>query len=245
MEEESPVDQAVRWVAEAKQRAKDNEEDARALLREALAQDIAAEMKGQLKGKKVATTGATNRLYRDARRRVKEEAVRAEEAMDDEEAAVAALRREGAWMTLVRPAPAMHRRRRCSYPPAWLALLLATPREAFAYAWPPSAAQDTEVKNDRYLEKMLEKKEKEVDSLNAKQGIKKKSAIKANADLKFQLGSQYQARPPPPPLACPAYPCIAPPARGASGLRPETPGRGRKERHAAPRRAASPRPCPL
>ena len=95
MEEESPVDQAVRWVAEAKQRAKDNEEDARALLREALAQDIAAEMKGQLKGKKVATTGATNRLYRDARRRVKEEAVRAEAAMDDEEAAMVALRREG------------------------------------------------------------------------------------------------------------------------------------------------------
>ena len=133
---------------------------------------------------------------------------------------------------------------RHSSTPAWPALLLATPREAFAYAWPPSAAQDTEVKNDRYLEKMLEKKEKEVDSLNAKQGIKKKSAIKANADLKFQLGSQYQARPPPP-LACPAYPCIAPPTRGASGLRPDAPGRGRKERHAAPRRAASPRPCPL
>ena len=149
MEEESPVDQAVRWVAEAKRRAKDNEEDARALLREALAQDIAAEMKGQLKGKKVATTGATNRLYRDARRRVKEEAVRAEEAMDDEEAAMLALRREGAWMTLVRPAPAMYRRAFCqplasqhaasgSGQPrtARTSLLCLSPHRRLCAAWP-------------------------------------------------------------------------------------------------------------
>ena len=39
-EVEDAVDQAVRWVAEAAQRANHNSDDARALLREALSQDI-------------------------------------------------------------------------------------------------------------------------------------------------------------------------------------------------------------
>ena len=68
-EVEDAVDQAVRWVAEAAQRANHNPDDARALLREALAQDIHKEMKGKQRERKAGATGAAQRLHSDSLRR--------------------------------------------------------------------------------------------------------------------------------------------------------------------------------
>lgn len=68
-EVEDAVDQAVRWVAEAAQRANHNQDDARALLREALAQDIQKEMKGKQRERKAGATDAAQRLHSDSLRR--------------------------------------------------------------------------------------------------------------------------------------------------------------------------------
>ena len=68
-EVEDAVDQAVRWVAEAAQRANHDQDDARALLREALAQDIHKEMKGKQRERKAGATGAAQRLHSDSLRR--------------------------------------------------------------------------------------------------------------------------------------------------------------------------------
>ena len=73
-EVEDAVDQAVRWVAEAAQRANHNPDDARALLREALAQDIHKEMKGKQRERKAGATGAAQRLHSDSLRRQAKEA---------------------------------------------------------------------------------------------------------------------------------------------------------------------------
>ena len=76
-EVEDAVDQAVRWVAEAAQRANHNQDDARALLREALAQDIQKEMKGKQRERKAGATGAAQRLHSDSLRRQAKEADKA------------------------------------------------------------------------------------------------------------------------------------------------------------------------
>eukprot|EP00964_Phaeocystis_antarctica_P075216 scaffold46375_cov63-Phaeocystis_antarctica.AAC.1 len=76
-EVEDAVDQAVRWVAEAAQRANHNQDDARALLREALAQDIQKEMKGKQRERKASATTATGRLHSDSLRRQAKEADKA------------------------------------------------------------------------------------------------------------------------------------------------------------------------
>jgi len=73
-EVEDAVDQAVRWVAEAAQRANHNSDDARALLREALSQDIQKEMKGKQRERKAGATGAVQRLHSDSLRRQAKEA---------------------------------------------------------------------------------------------------------------------------------------------------------------------------